>query len=647
VIRERGHEIAALASDDPTLGSWAVANRVTFFTALEPFLEAAFLDHVDFLFSIANPRILDSRTLLRPRSCCINFHNGPLPRYAGVHATSWAIFNGETTHGVTWHVMSEAIDAGDIVKQVIFRLGSQETTLTLNLKCYESGLRSFRELVRDIEQERVRRRPQDLSARTYYRLQDQLPAGGFLRWDRPAEEIDRLWRALEFGSYHNDLAVARTVIRGRVLVVRALAVSSRTSGAPPGTVGEASPLGARIATATRDVVLRKLARPDRLPLADDPRVVPCSLRPGDRLQVLDEAATEHLQGVTAWTSRHETAWLDRLKRVSAGTRLRTGAAAASDRITHTIDVAGVDGPGPVDVALAAAVVVCRRLLGLDPVAILYQDHDTRRPNEPRGLFFPFLLLTFDLDDHRTLQSIVFRVAEERRSARERGPFLADLLLRSPVLRTRRLHFRAAFVHADATAQRRNRSGSDLTFIVQARDGPVALQVVTRSTAREPLPPPNPVVQLWRRVIVATARTPDLPLASLASTADRQAEGWQGKWTRGARIEEAAAAASQRPERKARRSPYMPPETAVERRLALIWADLLGEPDLGTEDDFFRLGGDSLLVVRLAAAVRKQYGIELPLMEIFARPTIAALAPEIRRRLPGWPSARLTAADDAC
>ena len=72
----------------------------------------------DFLFSIVNSQILFPSLLKLPREFAINFHDALLPKYAGVHATSWAIFNQEKTHGITWHVMSEIVDSGDILKQV-------------------------------------------------------------------------------------------------------------------------------------------------------------------------------------------------------------------------------------------------------------------------------------------------------------------------------------------------------------------------------------------------------------------------------------------------------------------------------------------------------------------------------------------------
>jgi len=64
---------------------------------------------------------------------------------------------------------------------------------------------------------------------------------------------------------------------------------------------------------------------------------------------------------------------------------------------------------------------------------------------------------------------------------------------------------------------------------------------------------------------------------------------------------------------------------VERTIAEAWRELLGVEEIGTEDDFFALGGHSLAAVRLFAKIRKQYAVDLPLATLFQAPTLGALA----------------------
>jgi acyl transferase domain-containing protein/acyl carrier protein len=77
-----------------------------------------------------------------------------------------------------------------------------------------------------------------------------------------------------------------------------------------------------------------------------------------------------------------------------------------------------------------------------------------------------------------------------------------------------------------------------------------------------------------------------------------------------------------------RDDYEAPTNAAEEILAGIWSELLGVPRVSIRDDFFRLGGHSLLGLQLMARVREAFQVELPLRELFVAPTIAALGERI-------------------
>ncbi|MEU7414133.1 non-ribosomal peptide synthase/polyketide synthase [Streptomyces sp. NPDC042638] len=69
-----------------------------------------------------------------------------------------------------------------------------------------------------------------------------------------------------------------------------------------------------------------------------------------------------------------------------------------------------------------------------------------------------------------------------------------------------------------------------------------------------------------------------------------------------------------------------PRSARERALAEIWADVLGVDAVGVTDDFFDLGGESILAARVLARIRDELGIRLTVRDVFTARTVAALAP---------------------
>jgi amino acid adenylation domain-containing protein len=80
--------------------------------------------------------------------------------------------------------------------------------------------------------------------------------------------------------------------------------------------------------------------------------------------------------------------------------------------------------------------------------------------------------------------------------------------------------------------------------------------------------------------------------------------------------------------------YVAPQTPVEQTLASIWSEILGAARIGLDDDFFDLGGHSMLAVRMAARVRDTLDIELPLADVFEQPTIRELAGSVTAQLLG-------------
>jgi tyrocidine synthetase-3 len=74
--------------------------------------------------------------------------------------------------------------------------------------------------------------------------------------------------------------------------------------------------------------------------------------------------------------------------------------------------------------------------------------------------------------------------------------------------------------------------------------------------------------------------------------------------------------------------YAPPMTETEKKLVKIWQELLKIEKIGITDDFFELGGDSLLANQCIARVRKELQVEVVLRRFFEQPFIKALAREI-------------------
>lgn len=77
--------------------------------------------------------------------------------------------------------------------------------------------------------------------------------------------------------------------------------------------------------------------------------------------------------------------------------------------------------------------------------------------------------------------------------------------------------------------------------------------------------------------------------------------------------------------------YVPPRSELESTVLSIWQQVLGLERLGVHDNFFDLGGNSLIGLRMITAVKKSLAIELPIMALFEGPTVSALAKRIEEK----------------
>jgi thioesterase domain-containing protein/acyl carrier protein len=71
--------------------------------------------------------------------------------------------------------------------------------------------------------------------------------------------------------------------------------------------------------------------------------------------------------------------------------------------------------------------------------------------------------------------------------------------------------------------------------------------------------------------------------------------------------------------------FIPPRNALERHLAQIWSEILDIQQVGVKDNFFDLGGHSILALKLMAKIQQQFGKNLPLATLFTSGTIEELA----------------------
>ena len=224
--------VMCVISTDINVIKWAKEQNIKYYTSLE-YLEQ-YDQKLDYLFSIVNEGIIPSNVVRLAKKHVVNYHYSLLPKYAGLNSTTWAILNGEQEHGITWHIVNNGIDKGDILEQASIPIEENETTLSLNLKCAQLAVELFKCLIYKIGFNQIKRTKQNLLDRSYY-SSTHLPKNyGFINWNVKAKEIDQLCRALFFGQYPNPITLPKIMFARQVYLLNTYEITKKKSVLSPG-----------------------------------------------------------------------------------------------------------------------------------------------------------------------------------------------------------------------------------------------------------------------------------------------------------------------------------------------------------------------------------------------------------------------------
>ncbi len=440
----KNHEICAVVSADAEVVKWTQENNHKCFAPDEKLAENLQTMGFDFLFSIVNEHILREDSLSCARRLAINYHDAPLPRYGGTHATSWAILNGEKTHGITWHTITEAVDAGDILKQKILAIDDDETALTLNTKCYEAATRAFAELTDELAAETCSFTKQNLAERTFFPRFKRPANGAVINWNDSAAEISRLVRALDFGAHPNALGTAKIAVRDQFFIVKNIEISDRNTRHAPGTISRIAVDFVQVATADREIIVRELFKLNGEPVAVGEIIGSFALTENFRLE--NPATAVRIGDFNRTAARRERFWLKKLSKLEpaiipyADQSIPAGAARPKfEKVPLPSEFAAYLGKQPHDerigLIIAAFGGLLARLNGGEAFDLGFSDVESQ--NQIRGieiLFAAEVPLRCEINFHQSIAELTAQISQEIEKLKENLTFALDLCARYPSLK---------------------------------------------------------------------------------------------------------------------------------------------------------------------------------------------------------------------
>ena len=201
----------------------------------------------DFIFSFYYRNLLSEPLLATARKGAFNLHGSLLPKYRGRAPANWVLVKGETETGVTLHRMVKRADAGAILAQQKVVIERSDTGLTLHAKLRDAASSLLREALPQLAAGKLTETAQDESKATYFGR--RTPADGKLEWQKPAEELFNLVRAVT-----QPYPGAFCAVGEHKLIVWQAEVVQGNEGLAPGRVISVNPL--RIACAEDSLVIK-------------------------------------------------------------------------------------------------------------------------------------------------------------------------------------------------------------------------------------------------------------------------------------------------------------------------------------------------------------------------------------------------------
>lgn len=220
-----GHQLPLFMPDSPSV---------------EDFLQQISLLSPDLIAVSGYHKIIPQSVLSLPRLGVVNMHASLLPAYRGPAPWKWAIINGEVKTGVTVHLMTRKLDAGDILAQQEIAIDDTDTGGSLFEKLCPVGAELLAKTIEAISIQPPVGTPQDESRASYYPAPKDADAR--IRWKSSARDIHNLVRGL------HPRPGAWTSFQGVRLGIERTWIEAATGSHQPGTIIEVSGDCLRVST---------------------------------------------------------------------------------------------------------------------------------------------------------------------------------------------------------------------------------------------------------------------------------------------------------------------------------------------------------------------------------------------------------------
>jgi natural product biosynthesis luciferase-like monooxygenase protein len=446
ILLAKEHTILGVISSEPRVQQWAHNKSIPVIAYQKGYGEQLKDQPFDYLFSITHLALIQDDVLALPTKGTINFHDGPLPAYAGLNTPVWALINREEQYGISWHQVTAGVDEGDLLKQVSFDVAANETSLSMNTKCFAAALESFPTLVDDLVSGNTQTVPQDLSKRSYFGKFERPEANGLLQWHKPAVDLEAFIRAFDFGHYRNLLVVPKILVNGQVLCVTGAVAKNADTAAAAGQLLSLTPEHIDIATGKGVLSLTQFSDLNGKSISPGQVQDQLGLNVGDQLHRLDTKEIDQLSTACSPLAHNDAYWATRLIKLDPvelpyKQRERTTSTQVHDYQQLAVPIPAEFSGAVRQIAIKDAVIGALGIL----LSRLSRKHEfdlavssstmVQQSKETYGLASEYSTLHMEIDLTTSCTNALQTISAQIDQITQRNTWAKDLIARTPKLNT--------------------------------------------------------------------------------------------------------------------------------------------------------------------------------------------------------------------
>ena len=211
----------------------------------------------DVIVVVAFGQKISDKILNLPKHKCVNIHASLLPKYRGAAPINWAIINGEKETGITTIIMSDKMDAGEVIVHKSLTIGPEETAGELADRLSKLGAETLSDSLMQIETGSAKYTQQDEGLVS---LAPKIKkADGLIDWNQGEEKIHNFVRGMNPKPSTYTFLI-RNNSKERIIILKTERDNSSHNGTviAPGTIMDISSQGIRTATGNGSIWIKEV-----------------------------------------------------------------------------------------------------------------------------------------------------------------------------------------------------------------------------------------------------------------------------------------------------------------------------------------------------------------------------------------------------